>query len=122
MRNCRLTCSLTLLCLAASASAQTEGPPAAAPAATDKPADRAASRPSRQALAAMRIELLARRLAVDLQLDAEQRAKVDALVAARRNGLSADEIKEVLLQAAIYCGVPAANSAFAVAQRALEDG
>ena len=37
--------------------------------------------------------------------------------AARRNGLTADEIKEVLLQAAIYCGVPAANSAFAVAQR-----
>ena len=42
--------------------------------------------------------------------------------AARRNGLSADEIKEVLLQTAIYCGVPAANSAFAVAQRVLEDG
>jgi 4-carboxymuconolactone decarboxylase len=43
--------------------------------------------------------------------------------AARRNGLTADEIKEVLLQTAIYCGVPAANSAFAVAQRVLaEDG
>jgi 4-carboxymuconolactone decarboxylase len=41
--------------------------------------------------------------------------------AARRNGLSDDEIKEVLLQCAIYCGVPAANAAFAVAQRALED-
>ena len=41
--------------------------------------------------------------------------------AARRNGLSEDEIKEVLLQCAIYCGVPAANAAFAVAQRALED-
>ena len=41
--------------------------------------------------------------------------------AARRNGLSDDEIKEVLLQAAIYCGVPAANAAFAVAQRVLED-
>ena len=41
--------------------------------------------------------------------------------AARRNGLTADEIKEVLLQAAIYCGVPAANSAFAVAQRVLEE-
>jgi alkylhydroperoxidase/carboxymuconolactone decarboxylase family protein YurZ len=39
---------------------------------------------------------------------------------ARRNGLTDDEIKEVLLQTAIYCGVPAANSAFAVAQRALE--
>jgi 4-carboxymuconolactone decarboxylase len=40
--------------------------------------------------------------------------------AARRNGLSTDEIKEVLLQCAIYCGVAAANSAFAVAQRVLE--
>ncbi|KAB7767540.1 4-carboxymuconolactone decarboxylase [Xanthomonas sp. LMG 12461] len=35
--------------------------------------------------------------------------------AARNNGVSADEIKEVLLQAAIYCGVPAANHAFALA-------
>jgi 4-carboxymuconolactone decarboxylase len=41
--------------------------------------------------------------------------------AARRNGLSPDEIKEVLLQAAIYCGVPAANAAFAVAQRVLDE-
>ena len=41
--------------------------------------------------------------------------------AALRNGLSEEEIKEVLLQSAIYCGVPAANSAFAVAQRVLED-
>jgi 4-carboxymuconolactone decarboxylase len=41
--------------------------------------------------------------------------------AALRNGLTRDEIKEVLLQAAIYCGVPAANSAFAVAQRALAE-
>ena len=38
---------------------------------------------------------------------------------ALRNGLTADEIKEVLLQGAIYCGAPAANSAFAVAQRVL---
>ena len=41
--------------------------------------------------------------------------------AAKRNGLSDDEIKEVLLQCAIYCGVPAANSAFAIAQRVLEE-
>jgi 4-carboxymuconolactone decarboxylase len=41
--------------------------------------------------------------------------------AALRNGLSEDEIKEVLLQSAIYCGVPAANSAFAVASRVLEE-
>jgi 4-carboxymuconolactone decarboxylase len=40
--------------------------------------------------------------------------------AALRNGLEQDEIKEVLLQSAIYCGVPAANSAFAVAQEVLE--
>ena len=41
--------------------------------------------------------------------------------AARRNGLTDDEIKEVLLQAAIYCGVPAANRAFAVASRVFEE-
>lgn len=41
--------------------------------------------------------------------------------AALRNGLTEDEIKEVLLQCAVYCGVPAANSAFAVAQRTLDD-
>ena len=40
--------------------------------------------------------------------------------AALRNGLTPDEIKEVLLQCAIYCGVPAANHAFKVAQRVLE--
>ena len=42
------------------------------------------------------------------------------LRAALRNGLEEDEIKEVLLQSAIYCGVPAANHAFAVAQEVLE--
>src|SRR5438874_11456622 len=42
---------------------------------------------------------------------------------ARRNGLSTEEIGEVLLQTAVYCGVPAANSAFQVFQRVLdEDG
>ena len=41
--------------------------------------------------------------------------------AALRNGLTADEIKEVLLQTAIYCGVPAANHAFTVAQRVLAE-
>ena len=40
--------------------------------------------------------------------------------AAVRNGLSREEIKEVLLQTAVYCGVPAANSAFAVAERVLD--
>jgi 4-carboxymuconolactone decarboxylase len=41
--------------------------------------------------------------------------------AALRNGLTPDEIKEVLLQSAIYCGVPAANSAFAIAQEVLTE-
>jgi 4-carboxymuconolactone decarboxylase len=42
------------------------------------------------------------------------------LRAALRSGLTPEEIKEVLLQCAIYCGVPAANSAFALAQRVLQ--
>jgi 4-carboxymuconolactone decarboxylase len=41
--------------------------------------------------------------------------------AAVRNGLSPEQITEVLLQVAVYAGVPAANSAFAVAQRVLAD-
>ncbi|HEX2175281.1 MAG TPA: 4-carboxymuconolactone decarboxylase [Nocardioidaceae bacterium] len=43
------------------------------------------------------------------------------LRAARTNGLSDDEIKEVILQSAIYCGVPDANTAFRIAQRTLEE-
>ena len=41
--------------------------------------------------------------------------------AALRNGLTPDEIKEVLLHSAVYCGVPAANSAFSIAQRVLDE-
>ena len=41
------------------------------------------------------------------------------LLAARRNGLTNDEIKELLLQTAIYCGVPDANSAFRIADKVL---
>jgi 4-carboxymuconolactone decarboxylase len=41
--------------------------------------------------------------------------------AALRNGLDPGEIKEVLLHAAVYCGFPAANSAFAIAQRVLDE-
>ena len=41
--------------------------------------------------------------------------------AALRNGLTRDEIKEVILQAAIYCGVPDANSAFTVARSVLDE-
>jgi 4-carboxymuconolactone decarboxylase len=39
--------------------------------------------------------------------------------AARRNGVTVDEIREVLLQAGLYAGVPVANRAFAAAQRVL---
>jgi 4-carboxymuconolactone decarboxylase len=41
--------------------------------------------------------------------------------AALRNGLSETEISEVLLHTAVYAGVPAANAAFAIAQRTLEE-
>ena len=41
--------------------------------------------------------------------------------AAANNGVTRDEIREVLLQAAIYCGVPAANSAFHAAEDVLAD-
>jgi 4-carboxymuconolactone decarboxylase len=40
--------------------------------------------------------------------------------AALRNGLTADEIREVLLHSGVYAGVPAANRAFAVAREVLE--
>jgi 4-carboxymuconolactone decarboxylase len=41
--------------------------------------------------------------------------------AALRNGVTRDEIKEVFLQAAVYCGVPAANGAFAVLRDVLAE-
>ncbi|MFD4351175.1 4-carboxymuconolactone decarboxylase [Nocardia sp. NPDC058518] len=41
------------------------------------------------------------------------------LRAARTNGLTDDEIKEVIMQSAIYCGVPDANTAFRIAQQTL---
>lgn len=40
--------------------------------------------------------------------------------AARTNGLTTAEISEVILHSAIYCGVPAANHAFAIAQQVLD--
>jgi 4-carboxymuconolactone decarboxylase len=43
------------------------------------------------------------------------------IAAALRNGLSREDIKEVLLQTAVYCGVPDANAAFRVAQRVLDE-
>ena len=41
--------------------------------------------------------------------------------AALRNGVTPDELKEVLLMCAVYCGLPAANGAFAIAQRVLSE-
>jgi 4-carboxymuconolactone decarboxylase len=41
--------------------------------------------------------------------------------AARRNGLTPQEIGEVLLHTAVYAGVPAANAAYAIAQRTLAE-
>jgi 4-carboxymuconolactone decarboxylase len=42
--------------------------------------------------------------------------------AALRNGMTEEDIKEVVLQSAVYCGVPAANTAFKIAQRVLDEG
>lgn len=42
--------------------------------------------------------------------------------ATRNTGVTTEEIKEVLLQVAVYAGVPAANTAFAVAKEVLGDG
>ena len=44
------------------------------------------------------------------------------LRAAANNGVTAEEIREVLLQCAIYCGVPAANAAFHAAKEILDEG
>jgi len=41
--------------------------------------------------------------------------------AARTNGMTPEEIAEVLLHTAVYAGVPAANAAFAIAQRVLAE-
>ena len=49
-------------------------------------------------------------------LNREEELKLH-LRAAANNGVTRDEIKEALLQTAIYCGVPAANSAFTLAQK-----
>ncbi len=40
---------------------------------------------------------------------------------ALNNGLSAEQIGEVLLHTAVYAGVPAANAAFAIAQRVIDE-
>ena len=53
-------------------------------------------------------------------LNREEELKLH-LRAARNNGVSVDQVKEALLQTAIYCGVPAANSAFAIAQHVFSE-
>ena len=53
-------------------------------------------------------------------LNREEELKLH-LRAARNNGVSVDQVKEALLQTAIYCGVPAANSAFAIAQQVFSE-
>ena len=58
-------------------------------------------------------------LAVLAALGNEQELELH-LRAAVRNGLTREEIAEVLLHTAVYAGVPAANAAFAVAKRVLE--
>lgn len=54
-------------------------------------------------------------LALMVALNREQEFRLHVR-AAKNNGVSRDEIKEVLLHTAIYCGVPAANHAFHVAE------
>jgi 4-carboxymuconolactone decarboxylase len=62
--------------------------------------------------------LLVIAMTVALNREAEFRLHVRA---AANNGVTPNEIKEVLMQAAIYCGVPAANSAFHWAQEVLAE-
>lgn len=60
-------------------------------------------------------------IAMMVALNREQELRLH-LHAAANNGVTHDEIKEVLLQCAIYCGVPAANSAFHAAEEAFRAG
>jgi 4-carboxymuconolactone decarboxylase len=59
-------------------------------------------------------------LAILLTLRAEEEFAMHVR-AALRNGLTADEIGEVILHSAVYAGVPAANTAFATAQRVIDE-
>ena len=68
---------------------------------------------SRPGLSRTTRSLLTIAMLVALNRDEELRMH---LRAALKNGVTQDEIREALLQSAIYCGVPAANSAFRIAQ------
>jgi 4-carboxymuconolactone decarboxylase len=64
------------------------------------------------------------RSAITLALLTALRAEGEIAIhvrAALRNGLTPAEISEVLLHSALYAGLPAANAAFAIAQRTLEE-
>lgn len=62
--------------------------------------------------------LLTIAMLVALNRDGELRLHLNA---ARRNGVTREQIKETLLQSAIYCGVPAANHAFQLAQEVFDE-
>src|SRR3981189_1699935 len=59
-------------------------------------------------------------LAMMVALNREEEFRLP-LRAAFNNGVTRDEIKEVLLQSAVYCGVPAANSAFRMAAEVFQE-
>lgn len=59
-------------------------------------------------------------IAMTLALNREAEFRLHVRAAAN-NGVTPEEIKEVLLQAAVYCGVPAANSAFRAAEEVLAE-
>ena len=64
------------------------------------------------------------RSAITLAMLATLRAEEELALhvrAAIRNGLTTDEIREILLQVAVYAGVPAANTAFAIARPIIAD-
>jgi 3-oxoadipate enol-lactonase / 4-carboxymuconolactone decarboxylase len=59
-------------------------------------------------------------LAILVALGSEEEFRMHVR-AALRNGITPEEIREILLHAAIYCGLPAANKAFHIAQEILRD-
>ena len=68
------------------------------------------------------LDLRSRRLLVIgtlLALGRFDKLRMHVRAALEEGGLSADEIKEIVLQQAIYCGVPAANTAFEVVREVM---
>jgi len=74
---------------------------------------------TRPGLASNTRSLVTMAMLIALGRDDELEMHIRASAAA---GVTREELKELLLQSAIYCGVPAANSAFAIAQRVLDKG